>query len=325
LPEAVRRVIEIGSLTDRWVAITPCRDEASYARRCIESVLGQTARPTLWVIVDDGSTDDTRSILNEYAAREPWIRVVRRDDRGARSVGPGVVDAFYAGLDTVGLSEYEYVCKLDLDVVLPPEYFERLIARMEADSRLGTCSGKPYVLNMRSGHLNRERTGDEMSVGATKFYRRECFTEIGGLVRGVMWDAIDCHRARMLGWRAESVDEAGLRFLHMRPMGSSQKSMIEGRLRWGRGQWFLGTGIAWILVSGLYRMAGPPLLVGGTCIIAGYLAAAVCGAPRYEDRRFRHWLRGYHRLCLILGKRRATRWVEREGEAVWLSRPVEGA
>jgi hypothetical protein len=36
-----------------------------------------------------------------------------------------------------------------------------------------------------------------MSVGMTKFYRVSCFKEIGGFVRQVMWDGIDCHRVRM--------------------------------------------------------------------------------------------------------------------------------
>src|SRR5687767_9721328 len=41
----------------RYVLITPCRDEAKYARRTLDSVAAQTVRPALWVIVDDGSTD----------------------------------------------------------------------------------------------------------------------------------------------------------------------------------------------------------------------------------------------------------------------------
>src|SRR5690606_17943660 len=128
----------------RYVLISPCRDEAAYMRRTLDSVAAQTVPPALWVVVDDGSRDQTPAILAEYAARLPYLRVVRREDRGVRAVGPGVIEAFYAGLDTVNLDEFEYLCKLDLDLDLPPRYFEILIQRMEADPRLGTCSGKPY-------------------------------------------------------------------------------------------------------------------------------------------------------------------------------------
>ena len=45
--------------------------------------------------------------------------------------------------------------------------------------------------------------------------------EIGGFVRPVLWDGIDCHRARMLGWIAESIDLEPIRFVHLRPRGAS--------------------------------------------------------------------------------------------------------
>jgi biofilm PGA synthesis N-glycosyltransferase PgaC len=142
--------------------ISPCRNEADYMRLTLDSVIAQTLRPKLWVIVDDGSTDDTPVILAEYAARHDWIRPVRRPDRGHRAVGPGVIEAFYAGLDTVCLDDFSYLCKLDLDLDLPPRYFEILIGRMETNPRIGTCSGKPYI--RRNGKLVSERRGDEMSV-----------------------------------------------------------------------------------------------------------------------------------------------------------------
>ena len=191
----------------RYCLITPCRDEASYARRTIESVARQTLTPALWVIVDDGSTDETPAIVEEYAARLPYLRLVRRGDRGRRTVGPGVIEAFNAGYATIDPLDFEYICKLDLDLDLPAGYFEGLVRRMEAEPRVGTTSGKPWFVHPRTGALEPEVCGDEMSVGMTKFYRRSCFTEIGGFVQQVMWDGIDCHRARMLGWMAESLND----------------------------------------------------------------------------------------------------------------------
>ena len=78
----------------RYCLITPCRDEAKYARVTLDAVLKQTVKPALWVIVDDGSSDATPQILAEYAARVPYIRVVRRPDRGERKLGGGVIEAF---------------------------------------------------------------------------------------------------------------------------------------------------------------------------------------------------------------------------------------
>src|SRR5438132_11845617 len=116
-------------------------------RRTLDSVAAHTIPPATWVVVDDGSSDDTPKILEEYARTLPFLRVVRRTDRGKRNVGPGVVEAFYCGLETVILDEFDYLCKLDMDLDLPQRYFELLILRMEREPRLGTCSGKPWFVD----------------------------------------------------------------------------------------------------------------------------------------------------------------------------------
>ena len=105
--------------------------------RTLNSVLGQTVKPALWIIVDDGSTDNTPNILAEYAAKHEFIEIVTRQDRGHRSVGPGVIDAFYAGYATIDITRFEFLCKLDLDLELPPIYFAQLIKRMAENPRLG--------------------------------------------------------------------------------------------------------------------------------------------------------------------------------------------
>lgn len=304
--------------TDRKgiLVVTPCRDEAAYARRTLDSVVAQTVRPDLWIVVDDGSRDETPAILAEYATRHPWIRVVRREDRGSRSVGPGVIDAFYAGLESVDHRAYEFVCKLDLDLDLPPGYFEGLVRRMRDDPRLGTCSGKPWFPGP-DGQLVSEGCGDEMSVGMTKFYRTACFDEIGGFVRMVMWDGIDCHRCRMLGWKAASYDDPELRFVHLRAMGSSQTSLWRGRLRHGRGQWFMGTGFLYMTASAVFRLAHRPFVVGGVGMWLGWLGSAWRREPRYPDLEFRRFLRRFQLVSLVLGKRRARDSFERDGASAW--------
>jgi glycosyltransferase involved in cell wall biosynthesis len=300
----------------QYVLISPCRDEAEFARRTLDSVTSQTLPPALWVIVDDGSTDQTPQILAEYAARFPYIRIIRREDRGRRSVGPGVIDAFYAGYDTIDQDDFDYVCKLDLDLGIPTGYFEAMIERMEADPRIGTCSGKPYF-HGPGGRLVSEACGDEMSVGMIKFYRRECFQEIGGFVRQVMWDGIDCHRCRMLGWIACSWDEPELRFIHLRPMGSSQQGILTGRMRHGFGQYFMGTSLAYMTASALFRMTRPPLVAGGAAMWWGYVRAMLQRQPRDEDPEFRRFLRRYQWDCLLRGKSAATRRLDQRQAARW--------
>jgi biofilm PGA synthesis N-glycosyltransferase PgaC len=296
----------------RYCLITPCRDEAEYIEKTLETVAAQTVRPALWVIVDDGSRDDTPRILARWAARHAFIRVVTRTDRGARAVGPGVIEAFYAGLSHVELDRMDYVCKLDGDLELPPRYFERVMERMEADPYLGNLSGKLFE-RRDDGSLWEERTGDENAVGPAKFYRVGCFQDIGGFVREVSWDGIDGHFCRMRGWIAQSVDDPELRIVHLRKMGSSQESLQVGRERWGRGKYFMGSAPYYVLAAAAYRSLEPPYLLGGLRIAYGYTKAALTSHPRFSDAEYRQYLRRFERAQLVLGKRRAT---ERENARI---------
>ena len=299
----------------RYCLVSPCRNEADYMVRTLESVTGQSEPPALWLIIDDGSTDQTPQILRDWASRFDYIRVVTRPDRGVREVGPGVIDAFYTGYDTIDQRDFDYICKFDLDLEIPPLYFEILMDKMDAEPRLGTCSGKPYML--LGGRLVSEKCGDENSVGMTKFYRVECFEQIGGFVRQVMWDGIDGHRCRMLGWVAASYDEPNLRFIHLRPMGSSHKGLVTGRMRHGFGQYFMGTSPTYMAASALFRATRPPLVVGGAAMWWGYVKSMLQRTPRYDDDDFRRFLRRYHWRCLLLGKAEATRRLNEAQESVW--------
>ena len=301
----------------RYVLVTPCRDEAKYARRTLDAVLNQTARPALWVIVDDGSKDQTPTILAEYAARVPWIKVIRRQDRGDRKLGGGVIDAFYAGFETINPDDFDYVCKLDLDLDFPPGYFERLMQRMESDPRIGTASGKPYFVEPGTGRAISEMCGDENSVGMVKFYRTECFRQIGGFVRELMWDGIDCHRCRLLGWVAISYNDPELRFEHLRPMGTSHKNWWTGRVRHGVGQYFMGTVPAYMIASALFRLFHPPVFVGSAAMLWGYFRSMMQRNPRYGDEQFQRFLHEYQWRCLTRGKRRATAEFNARQRAQW--------
>ena len=146
----------------------------------------------------------------------------------------------------------------------------------------------------------------------TKFYRVSCFKEIGGFVREVMWDGIDCHWCRMKGWIACSWDEPELCFVHLRPMGSSHQGVLTGRMRHGYGQYFMGTGFLYIAASALYRMGEKPYVLGSLATLWGWVDSAIRGKPRYDNQEFRRFLRRYQYRALRVGKKRAIEEIYRE-------------
>ncbi|KAA3606633.1 MAG: glycosyltransferase family 2 protein [Calditrichaeota bacterium] len=287
---------------NKIVIISPVRDEADLIQGTIDSTVNQTLRPVEWIIVDDGSTDGTTEIVEKACAKHDWIHIVKKPNRGVRAVGPGVVEAFYYGYDRIKTKDYDFVCKMDGDIEFKPKYFETLVSLFKNDKYLGAASGKPFQ-RADDGTLTEERHNDEMVAGMINFYKRKCFEDMGGFVREVHWDGIAYHACRIAGWRTGSFRHEDLNFLHLRLMGSSHKGIIHGRMRWGKGQYFMGTHPLYIFGIGAYRTFEKPFLIGGFFIVIGYFRAMLAGMRRFGDDKFRKSLHAWQFENLGIGKR----------------------
>lgn len=277
-----------GYQTVPLVIIAPVRDEADLIRLTLDSMVRQTIRPVEWIIVDDGSQDATPDIVREYAEKYDFIRLVQRPDRGFRKVGGGVVAAFKYGVSQIKHQDYQYIAKLDGDMSFGPRYLEMMFDQFAKDEKLAAVSGK--VFREEDGKKIEEIIIDEHVAGQFKLYRRVAFEQIGGFVEEVLWDGIDVHTARMKGWNTLSFYHPEAILMHHRLMGSSDKNVYRGRLRWGRGIWFMGYHPLYAIASGIFRMREKPFIIGGLLIIAGYLQAALTHAPRYDNPEFRKHL-----------------------------------
>ena len=203
----------------KYLIVSPVRNEAKFLPLTLESLARQTIRPQRWVIVNDGSTDDTGKIADEAAKQHDWIRVVHRADRGFRQAGGGVIDAIYSGYHLLEKESWDYVVKLDGDVSFEPDYFDKCFAQFDAEPRLGIGGG--LICNLRNGALEEESKVDPVFHvrGATKIYRGECWRAIGGLLKAPGWDTLDEVKANMLGWTTRTFRE--IKTVHHRPAGGA--------------------------------------------------------------------------------------------------------
>ncbi|MEX2123300.1 MAG: glycosyltransferase family A protein [Woeseia sp.] len=266
------------------VIISPVRDESQFVRHTLEAMVAQSVRPEEWLFVDDGSKDDTRAIIQSFSEKHPWIRVISRDDRGFRQLGSGVIVAFNFGRSKLHSKEYKYIAKLDGDMSFPPRYLEIMLNKLKSDSRLAAVSGK--VFRPEGGGYVEEFIIDEMVAGQFKLYKRDAFEAIGGFTESILWDGIDIHRCRMKGYKTLSIFDPDARLIHHRMMGSSDENIFKGRVRLGRGIWFMGYHPLYAIASGLYRTHERPYVIGGLIIIASYFCAAARREPRFEDSEF---------------------------------------
>jgi poly-beta-1,6-N-acetyl-D-glucosamine synthase len=271
----------------KYVIITPVRNEEQNIASTIDSMVKQTVRPEEWVIVNDGSTDRTAEIINDRAARENWIHAVHRKDRGFRKAGGGVVEAFNDGYKALRSDDWEFIVKLDGDLSFDSDYFQRCFERFQADTRLGIGGGEIY--HDLGGKLTLERTPKFHVRGATKIYKRDCWTAIGGLWPGAGWDTIDEVKANMLGWNTYSFPE--LRLHHHRFTGSAD-GLLKDRIKQGQVCYVSGYHPLFVVARCLFRLVHKPYVIGAAATLYGYANSYWTRRPRVEDNRYRSYIRG---------------------------------
>ncbi len=272
---------------ERLLLITPARNEAEHLERTLASVAAQTRAPDLWLVIDDGSTDATPEILHRWMARLPYLEVLRtRRQDPADSDGLAVAAeavAFNRAVDSVALGEFSHVGKLDADIELCPDYFQRLLDRSAVEVDLGIVGG---TLFEDHGHGWRPTGGPEHHVrGALKLYRRDCLEALGGGIEERLgWDTIDEVEARMRGYRTRTLPQPTAH--HLRPV-ASRGGILRGRARLGRAAYILRYSPWWVAAKSARMALARPYVLGGIAYFWGYLRAAAGERHnRVEDPEF---------------------------------------
>jgi biofilm PGA synthesis N-glycosyltransferase PgaC len=262
------------------------RDEEKYLHHTVESVVSQTIQPAEWIIVDDGSTDNTGRIIDEYARKFSWIRTVHRPNRGFRKSGGGVVEAFYEGYNSLQTNGWDFLVKLDGDLTFPPDYFQRCFEHFAGEPRLGIGGGDIYHTIRGKPRLE---AGPRFHVrGATKIYRKACWEAIGGLFNAPGWDAIDEVKANMLGWNTYSFRE--LHLVHHRFTGSAD-GILRDRAKYGSVCFICGYHPLFVLARCLYRLFRKPYVLGSLAILFGFLKSYFAHTPQVNDELLIRYLR----------------------------------
>jgi len=274
-----------------YAAITPARNEAENLRRLFECLVEQTHRPIRWVIVDDGSSDDSLETAREFARAHQWITVLSSAaGRGGLTSGRTSgrdVRAFNLGLTTLA-EEPEVLVKLDADVSVRPDFFERLVSEFERDETLGIASGACFELDNGSWHevlVTRSHVR-----GATRAYRTTCFESVSPLEERLGWDGIDEVKANLAGWSARSIRD--LPFFHHRKMGERDGSWRAWAAQ-GDTARFLGYRTSYLVLRSLYQARRDKAALA---MIWGYLIAAARRERVYADGAVRAYLRREQRL-----------------------------
>jgi biofilm PGA synthesis N-glycosyltransferase PgaC len=266
-----------------YVIVTPARNEADNLPRLADSVLAQTLRPDRWIIIENGSTDDTLAIAERLSEAHPWISVLQTSGAAAPERGGAIVRALNSAIEALDPLP-EILVNVDADISFEPDYFARLIGAFEADPRLGIASGSAF--EMHGGTWKQQHMTRGCVWGASRAYRRECLQAVVPFEPRVGWDGLDELRANSRGWTTRTFTD--LPFLHHRLEGERDGARTRRWAVQGELSHYMGYRPSYFVIRVLFQALKDPAALA---MLSGYAKATLRREPRWSDERARAYLR----------------------------------
>lgn len=242
----------------KFLIIIPAHNEENNISFCLESLKKQNFQDFVCMIVNDGSTDRTSEIINNFKNQDSRFRVLDLET-SEHSPGAKVVRTFDKGLQALDWKDFDVVCKYDADIVFPTNYLEKINQTFETSPKAGIVSGLVYIKKYKSNseiknlrnpnenwldfsNKNNEWIFENLSSknhvrGPIKAYRKECFEDMNGLRAVLGWDNLDILLAKKHGWDVVTIKDLWVK--HLRPTAYKYKDQKAEKL----GQYFYNIGL----------------------------------------------------------------------------------
>lgn len=260
----------------QYVIITPARNEEAFIEGTIQSIINQTVRPFMWIVVNDNSTDHTGEIVAQYASQHDFLKLVNLRGSVERHFG-NKVRAFNHGLAEAQVCDYQYIGNLDADISLEKDYFEKVLREFEKDPNLGVAGG--MVFTYIDGKFFSQDVALDSVAGAVQLFRRECFEQIGGylaLPQGGIDTAAEI-MARMKGWKTRTFPD--LRVFEHRRTGTATARPLASKVKDGQRFQSLGYDYLFLCLRCVYRLMDRPRVLGSAATLYGYFKGTINRVP----------------------------------------------
>jgi glycosyltransferase involved in cell wall biosynthesis len=274
---------------ESYCLLTACKNEVKFIGDTIRSVTGQSLRPRLWIILDDGSNDGTAELVQQLSQGHDWIQLHLLGPRRERSFG-AQYRAIMRGYEMLGNVSFGFIGALDADISLEsPDYFKRIMREFRENPRLGITGG--VICEAECGvFLERRGNADWSVAGAVQMFRREVFEAIAGytpLEYGGS-DTLAVLSAQMRGWEVWPV--ADLKVFHHRPTCGAN-GRLRGAFRQGIMDAAYGYDPLFAMLKYLRRLTFKPCGVGSLLSLAGYCSYRLNGRKPVMPDHARRYLR----------------------------------
>lgn len=233
----------------KFLIIIPAHNEEKNISFCLKSLQQQTYRDFQVMVVNDGSSDKTKSIAEEFTLNHPNFKILSLE-HSAHEPGAKVVRTFYNGLQAADKRDFDIICKFDADIIFPQNYLAEIHTVFEGNPKAGIVSGIVKVkksifenaLAFDFQDIKKQWMFEDISSknhvrGPVKAYRKACFEDMNGLRPVLGWDNIDVMLAKMHGWEVVTIKNLWVK--HLRPTAYKYKNQKAEKL----GEYFYNIGL----------------------------------------------------------------------------------
>lgn len=282
----------------RYIIITPVYNEEQYLITYINSIIKQSIIPELLLIVDDNSSDNSLQIMKEYSLRYNWIKYVHHPSEQKKNQGSKVIEAFNYGFLKIknDFKNIDFISKIDADLELPPNYFERVIETFNSNYNVGLCGG--YICEFENNKWVKKKSDFYHIRGALKSYRLESLVEIGGLLPIFGWDGIDEMKLFMHNWKTNNID---ISVKHFRA-ANSDYNPVKLSYRWGKQNFQNGCSVFFAFVRAIKKIIDRPFCLVSLAFITGYFYALISRLEKNVTKEEAKFINNFHLKRLIKRK-----------------------
>lgn len=232
-----------------YYIVIPIHNEEAYLESTLNSILGQTLLPKKVILVNDNSTDSTETIINSFSSKHSIFQKLNIISTTQHMPGSKVINAFNKGFNVLD-ENFDFIVKLDADIILPKNYFEVIGSHLKKEPKLGICGGFIYEQNDCGEWILNHPMDKDHVRGAIKAYSNACFNAIGGLKNAMGWDTVDELLAKYHGFLIQT--DLTLKVKHLRPTGKAynkKAKRLQGKAMYSMRYGFLITCIASIKMA----------------------------------------------------------------------------
>ena len=273
-----------------YILVTPAKNEGENLAMNINSIANQTLKPAVWVIVDDGSTDNTPQIIGASKKKHTWLKSIRLSE------SPRDLSIHYASVCITALNyaidyckrnniEYKYIGTVDADINLEKAYFENLIHEFEKDPKLGIASGGTWV--SVKGKEVQLQLREDIPSGGHRLWRKKCFEETGGYSLTYAADSVSNIKAKLRGWNVK-------RFEDYKATQTRRTSSAEGLWNgWktnGAAAYYLEVHPLFAILRTIRYLFKKPYYIG-LAYLVGYSHSIITRKPQTDDEEIRYYNR----------------------------------